>query len=190
MQHPDQKYLEALLNNDTALIEEVYRKYSGKIKWMVLQNNGKETDAADVFQEVLLSIYKKIQNEKFTLTCPLEAFLYTACKNKWLNELRKKKLDKVTMHHFDVYNIDEDSFKIIEEINLQQARRDLLAEKLRELCEDCRQLLQLNWSGKPMEEVATILNITYGYARKKKCECMAELVTLVKHSAEFNLLKQ
>jgi hypothetical protein len=56
MSHPDQKYVEALLNNDMVLLKEVYQKFSGKIKWMVLQNNGTVDDAADIFQEALLSI--------------------------------------------------------------------------------------------------------------------------------------
>ena len=36
MQHPDQKYVEALLNNDPLVLEELYEKFSGKIKWMIL----------------------------------------------------------------------------------------------------------------------------------------------------------
>lgn len=189
MQHPDQKYIDALLNNDKVLIEEVYQKYSGKIKWMVLLNSGSETDAADVFQEVLLSIYKKAKNNNFTLTCPLDAFLYVACKNKWLTELNKRKPNKVTTNNFNVYNVGEDSFKIAQEFKLAEERKNLLTEKFAELCEDCRKLLQLNWSGRPLGEVARILNITYGYARKKKCECMSQLVTLVKESSRFNSLK-
>ncbi|MEO6453793.1 MAG: sigma-70 family RNA polymerase sigma factor [Ginsengibacter sp.] len=189
MQHPDQKYIEALLNNDKVLIEEIYQKYSGKIKGMVLLNNGSEADAADVFQEILLSIYKKAVNQNFTLTCPLDAFLYVVCKNKWISELNKRERGKVTIKDSSVYNIDEDSFKLAWEFKLQEERKHLLTEKLAELCEDCRRLLQLSWSGKPMEEVARILNITYGYARKKKCECMARLVSSVKHSSHFHSLK-
>ena len=86
MQHADQKYIDALLNNDAVVIEELYQKYSPKIKWMVLKNNGSETDAADVFQEVLLWIYKKAKDKNFILTCPLDAFLYISCKNKWMSE--------------------------------------------------------------------------------------------------------
>ena len=189
MQHADQKYIDALVNNDAAVIEELYQKHSGKIKWMVLLNNGSETDAADVFQEILLSIYKKAKDQNFTLTCPLDAFLYMACKNKWMTELSRIK-SKVTNNNFSGYNIDEDCFKLAQEFKLQEERKNLLTEKLGELCEDCRKLLQLNWSGKPMGEVARILNITYGYARKKKCECMSQLVTLVKHSSQFNSLKR
>lgn len=193
MQHPDQRYIDALVNNDKVLIEELYQKHSGKIKWMVLMNNGSETDAADVFQDILLSIYKKAKNHNFALTCPIDAFLYVACKNRWLTELSKRKPGKVTISNFGVYtageDIEEDSFRIAQEFKLEEERKELLTEKLAELCEDCRKLLQLSWSGKSMGEVARVLNITYGYARKKKCECMSQLVTLVKESSRFNSLK-
>src|SRR5688572_2320603 len=133
MSHPDQKYIDALVNNDAILLEELYQKYSGKIKLMVLQNSGNDTDAADIFQEVLLWIYKKAINQNFTLTCPLDAFLYVVCKNKWMSELSKRKLNKVTINNFGGYNIEEDWFRVTEEFKLQQERKDLLTEKLGEL---------------------------------------------------------
>ncbi|MBX3254602.1 MAG: sigma-70 family RNA polymerase sigma factor [Chitinophagaceae bacterium] len=190
MQHPDQKYITALVENDVVLLDELYRKFSGKIKWMVLQNNGSETEAADIFQDALLSIYNKAKTGDFTLTCPLEAFLYLVCKNKWLNVLNKKKTQKVTNTDTDGFNyIGEDNFKLAEDCVLQQERSNLLAEKLAEMGESCKQLLKLSWSGISMDEVAKKLNVTYAYARKKKSECMARLISLVKQSPKFNSLK-
>jgi RNA polymerase sigma factor (sigma-70 family) len=189
MSHPDQKYIDALINNDVTLLEELYQKFSGKIKWMVLQNNGSSTDAADIFQEALLSIFHKAKTQNFTLTCPLDAFLYIICRNKWLKELNKRKTGGVTNQDPEEYNIGENSFQLAEECQLKQERRVLLNEKLSELGESCRQLLRLSWSGKSMDEVAKILNVTYGYARKKKSECMSKLMQLVKQSPKFNLLK-
>jgi len=188
--HSDQKYIDALLNNDAVLLGELYQNLSGKIKWMVLQNNGSEAEAADIFQDALLSIYDKAKNKNFTLTCPLDAFIYLICKNKWINELNKRKARKVTFTDTEGYNdIGEDSFKVAENCILDQARKNLLEEKLAELGDSCRELLQLSWSGKPMDEVATILKVSYGYVRKKKSECMAKLISLIKRSSQYNALK-
>ncbi len=189
MRHPDHKYIEALVNNDKELLDEIYRKFSGRIKWMVLRNNGTEADAADVFQEALISIYHKARTQDFVLSCPLESFLYLVCRSKWLNTLSKRKSYPVTIIEDDGYYIGEDSFKLAEDCNLQEQRRHLLFEKLAELGDSCKQLLHLSWSDKSMEEVAEILNITYGYARKRKSECMAKLVLLVKQSSQFSSLK-
>lgn len=189
MQHPDQKYIDALINHETTMLHELYQKYSGNIKWLVVKNSGSESDAADIFQEALLSIYNKAKSEKFILTCPLDAFLYVVCKNKWINELRKRKSPKVTIDDTAVYSLGEDPLEQVEEIILFEKRNDLLNQKISELGESCRQLLQLSWTGKPMEEVAKILNVSYGYVRKKKCECMAKLTAMMKQSDQFNSLK-
>lgn len=190
MQHPDQKYVTALLANDASVLDELYEKFSGKIKWMILQNNGNETDAADIFQDALLSIYNKAKTGDFTLTCPMEAFLYLICKNKWLNVLNKRKTQKVTNTDTEGFNyIGEDNFRLAEDCVLQQERSNLLTEKLALMGESCKNLLKLSWSGISMDEVAKQLNVTYAYARKKKSECMAKLISLVKESPKFNSLK-
>jgi RNA polymerase sigma factor (sigma-70 family) len=189
MHHQDHRYIDALVNNDIDILEELYRKFSGKIKWMVMHNHGSAEDAADVFQEGLLSIYRKAKTGNFTLTCPFEAFLYTVCKRRWLKELIKNKHDTVTINENDEYMIDERSFKLVDEIELMQERHRLFSRKLDELGQNCRQLLKLSWSGISMEEVANKLNISYAYARKRKTECMAKLMMLVKHSRAYNDLK-
>ena len=33
---PDQKYIEALITNNPTVLQELYSRYAGKIKWMVL----------------------------------------------------------------------------------------------------------------------------------------------------------
>jgi len=180
--HKDQKYIDALLNNNAAVLNELYIKFSGKIKSMVLQNSGTEADAADIFQEALLSIYDKAKTKGFVLTCPLEAFLYLICRNKWMTELSKRKSEKIKfaadMEKYE--NIGYDSFKQTEDCVLQQTQKDLIIEKLSQLSESSQQLLRLSWSGKSMEEVASILGVTYGYARKKKSQAIAKLIELIK----------
>jgi len=187
--HPDHHYIIALLDNDSKTIEDIYRNFADKIKWMVLKNNGNENDAADIFQESLVAIYHKAKTQNFVLTCPFEAFLYLVCKNKWINELNKRKNHNVTFTDTAGYTAGEDSLQQVSLLIQQDDRKNLLEEKLAELGEGCRKLLQLSWSGKAMDEVAEILHVTYGYVRKKKSECMAKLVSLVKESPRFNSLK-
>lgn len=187
--HTDQQYIDALLNNEVHLLNELYVKYSGKIKSMILKNNGTEDDAADIFQESLIDIYNKAKNSSFILTCPLDAFLYMVCKNKWLNELRKRKNSRVTFTDTEQYNISDDSFKEASLLFNQTERGNLLLSKLSEMGDACKKLLELSWSGKPMEEVAALLNNSYGYVRKKKSECMAKLISMIKQSPQFSALQ-
>ena len=188
--HPDNKYINALTTNDSHLLKELYGKFAGNIVRMVVQNNGTEAEGADLFQEALLSIYTKARSGDFILTCPLDAFLYIICKNIWLKELEKRKNRGVTFRDPDGYTVvSEDHVRLAEECRTLQARKSLLLEKLALLGEGCQKLLGLSWGGKSMGEVAEMLKTTYSYARKKKSECMARLIGLVRQSPQFNSLK-
>lgn len=187
--HPDQQYIDALLNNDIELINRLYERFAGRIKTMVIKNSGTEADAADIFQEALMSIYNRARNKGFSLTCPLEAFLYMVAKNIWLNELRRRKNTGVTFSDTEQYHPVQDDLLQADQVQQHNERSKLLARKLEELGEACKKLLKLSWSGKSMEEVATLLDNSYGYVRKKKSECMAKLIGMVKTSPEFATLK-
>ena len=186
--HPDNKYIEAIKNNTTQLIEEMYRNHAPKIERMVLQNNGSVDDAADIFQEAMIDLYHKA-HAGFMLTCPLDAFLYVICKNRWISRLNKKQRSGVTFMDTDGYNnIGEDVFKNTEALQLQDAKKKLLDSKFTALGDSCKELLGFCISGKGLEEVAKLMNTTYGYIRKKKSDCMSKLVALVKTSPEYKLL--
>jgi RNA polymerase sigma factor (sigma-70 family) len=187
--HSDHKYIVALQKNDSVLIEEIYSRYSRRITQMVLKNNGTETDAADLFQNVLIELHRKAINQRFTLTCPFDAFLYMVCHNRWLNELEKRKGKKVTLTGDEGFKVSEDVFENYETLNVQEKRKNLVEEKLAELGEGCRDLLSLSWSGKPLQEVAVTLNFSYAYVRKRKTECMSKLIRLVKDAPGFSALK-
>jgi RNA polymerase sigma factor (sigma-70 family) len=187
--HNDHKYITALQKNDSVLIEEIYSRYSKRITEMVLKNSGNETDAADLFQEVLIELHRKATQQNFILTCPFEAFLHLVCRNRWINELHKRKGHAVTISCDEGFNINENVAENYEALLILEKRKDLIENKLAELGDGCRNLLSLSWSGKRLQEVAEILNFSYAYVRKKKTECMSKLISLVKEAPGFSALK-
>ena len=40
--HTDQRYITGLLQNDTALVRDIYNRFSGKVKSYIVQNSGSE----------------------------------------------------------------------------------------------------------------------------------------------------
>ncbi len=186
MQHPDQKYIDAFIDDDATLLKEVYQKYFS-VKAMVMKNNGSEADARDLFQDALYSIMYRAKTRGYTLTCPFDSFLKLVCKRKWLNELRKR--NRVGMvRTFDVegYNdMGEDSIKQAERFMIAEERNALLKEKLAEIGESCRKLLLLCWSELSLDEVAEKLEITYGYLCVKRFKCIKRLITLIKQASQF-----
>jgi len=91
MLHADQKYIEALLQEDVTIITEIYQKWGPECRRFVLKNNGNVQDADDLFQESLLTILRKAKLEDLELKVPFGGYLYFLYRNKWIDILRKRK---------------------------------------------------------------------------------------------------
>ncbi|TZF81532.1 sigma-70 family RNA polymerase sigma factor [Pedobacter sp. BS3] len=180
--HPDQQYITALLTNNQVLIGQIYSKFFGKIKRYIVNNNGSEDDAADIFQEALIDIYQQAKHKAFVLTCPLEPFLLMVCKRKWLNELKKRAVIPVTNQSDDLLSIGEDVFAQAEELLRQDEEARHFADMFKKLGERCQEIIRHSLTGEAQEKIAETLGVTYGYLRKKKSECMATLIQLIQKS--------
>lgn len=187
--HSDQKYVEALLKNDHLLVNEIYQKYSSKILGFVQKNNGSAKDAQDIFQEALIAIYQKAQKGGFVLTCPFDAYLYMVCRSKWINELKKRQRSGVTIKDVEGYKDVADATTLADDTQRQLEQDQLFEKKFKELGERCQEILRTSWKGIAMDKVAELLGVSYAYARKKKSECTARLMQLIKASKEYQILK-
>ncbi len=185
--HVDQKYIQALLENDRGLIKEIYDKCVPMVVQLVRKNSGSTKDAQDVFQEALTDTYKKAASLK--LYCPIEGYLYRVCRNIWLNQLKKKGKIRVTFSDVEPYHTNEADDFALEELDFEQQKRNLFNQMLEQLSERCKQYLRLSWEGNSMSEVATLMDVSYGFARKKKSECQGRLVKLVQASPEYKRLR-
>jgi RNA polymerase sigma factor (sigma-70 family) len=186
--HTDQYLITGLVENNSTIINEIYKKYSGKIYNWIKQHNGNQTIAEDIFQEAIIDIYRKATDKSFTLTCPFDAFLFVVVRNKWYSYLKNNKNQVVTDLDNCGYEIENSTMQSAEDIMQYEKQHILLIEKLNELHEGCKELLKLSWSGLCMEDVAEKLKVTYAYVRKKKSLCMAKLVESIKNSNQFHLI--
>jgi len=183
--HPDQRFIDGLLQNDKQTVEEIYRRFAPSIRAHILKNRGSADDAADIFQESLVDIYNQAKYKALRLTCPFEAFLLLVCKRKWLNELKKRGHSPVTKSSDDLYHVGEDVFAATEKLAMEEGRARLFLEQFQRLGEKCREILSLSLKGGKQEEIAAALGVTYGYLRKKKSECMATLLSYIQQNLGY-----
>ncbi|MBW1298281.1 RNA polymerase sigma factor [Aquimarina litoralis] len=186
--HADQRYIEALLKNDTIVLKEIYEKFAPKIVGYIKKNSGDESKARDIIQETLIAIYSQAREKKLVLTCPFDAYFFLLCKRKWLNELKKNTQQKVTINE-EVVSIDDESDRYAEETLIFEARNELFSEIFEQLGKACKELLKTTFAIKSMEEVAAKLGKSYGYVRKKKSLCIGQLTKMVQNSPKFNQIK-
>lgn len=187
--HPDQKYIDALLQNDRNLIDEIYRKYAPKVIGYICKNSGDEAAARDIIQETLLTLYDQAKTKDLQLTCPFDAYFFLICKRKWFNVLKKRKHNEVTIIE-DRLSISDEAHEQAEETRIFEAQQALVKEMLIKLSDTCKKIIELGFSSLSMQEVAEKLDITYGYARKKKSVCLAKLTELIKESPSYQKLKK
>ena len=186
--HPDQMYIEGLANNNSAVIQSIYKKFVPKVVSYIRNNSGNEDQAQDVVQEVLILLFNQAKAKKLELTCPFDAYFFLLCKRKWLNELKKSVNKGVTLQE-DYTSTTESTQVMIAETELFDEKQELFDLMFQKLGDKCKEVLQLSFSLQSMEEVAEKLNVTYGYVRKKKSLCTGQLTQYIRETNRFKSLK-
>lgn len=178
--HIDNHILQGLLAHDSATINGIYSRLSGKIKAYVVNNNGSEEEAGDIFQETIIDIFKQAQAGKLVLTCPFDSFFILVAKRKWLNMLKKTYKKQVTNSEDLLLHKADETYELAETVALQAAKEQLYKTQLLQLSDRCQEIIKATLQAKPQEEVATALGVTYNYLRKKKSECLDQLVNNIR----------
>lgn len=182
--HPDQMYIDGLVQNNSGVIQSIYKKFVPKVKNYIRTNSGDDDQAQDVIQEVLITIYNQAKTNGLQLTCPFDAYFFLLCKRRWLNELKKSSNKEVTLMD-ETVSIDEPVQEMTFQTEVFDEKQSLFDEMFQKLGEKCQEVLKLSFVTKTMEEVAEKLNVTYGYVRKKKSLCTGQLTELIQQSPRF-----
>lgn len=186
--HSDQLYIDGLLQNNSGIIQSIYKKFVPKVKNYIRTNSGDDDDANDVIQEVLIAIYNQAKLKGLKLTCPFDAYFFLLCKRRWLNELKKSSNKQVTIQD-NTLSIDESVQEIALQTEIFDEKQSLFDEMFQKLGDKCKEVLKLSFVLKTMEEVAQQLNVTYGYVRKKKSLCTGQLTEMIQQSNRYKSLK-
>lgn len=186
--HTDQKIIDGLLSNDHKIITSIYKRCAPKVIGYIKNNSGDETRARDIIQESIITIYDQAKTKGLQLTCPFDAYFFLVCKRKWLNSLKKKRPDGVTIQE-EITSIDTEVQTQAEETTLYNNRAALFNEMLASMGDSCRDIIKLSFTIKSMEAVAQKLGVTYAYVRKKKSLCIGKLTQLVQENPKYKHLK-
>jgi RNA polymerase sigma factor (sigma-70 family) len=186
--HSDQIYIDGLVQNNSAVIHSIYKRFVPKVKNYIRINSGSDDEAQDIIQEVLIIIYNQAKTKGLRLSCPFDAYFFLLCKRRWLNELKKSSNKEVTLKDDNV-SIGESVQESAFQTEAFDERQSLFDEMFQKLGEKCQEVLKLSFVTKTMEEVAEKLNVTYGYVRKKKSLCTGQLTEMIQQSNRYKSLK-
>lgn len=186
--HPDQYFIEGLANNNSAIIQSIYKKFVPKVVSYIRNNSGDEDQAQDVVQEIMILLFNQAKAKQLQLTCPFDAYFFLLCKRKWLNELKKSSNQGVTIQD-DFTSTNEPTEEMVAQTEIFEEKQQLFDAMFQRLGEKCQEVLKLSFTLKSMEEVAEKLNVTYGYVRKKKSLCTGQLTQWIQENSRFKSLK-
>jgi DNA-directed RNA polymerase specialized sigma24 family protein len=58
---------------------------------LVINNNGDEDEAKDIYQEAIIVLYNKVKRGDFELSSKLKTYIYSICRRLWLKRLKATK---------------------------------------------------------------------------------------------------
>jgi len=110
--HPDQKYIDGIVANDSVVIEMIYKKFAPKVVQFITNNSGDKDQAQDVVHEIMVLLFNQAKAGKLHLTCPFDAYFFLLCKRRWLNELKNSAHKDVTIYE-NVVSVNESAHELI-----------------------------------------------------------------------------
>ena len=166
--------LEGLAREEKPAVEKIYRDNFPIIKSLVINNNGNEEDAADLFQEAMIVLFEKSKSEDFELTCQIRTYLYSVCRRLWLKKLQASpRMHLNSTDEREVVAVDED----LEFHEQRQVEFDLMEGALQKIGEPCKSLLEAFYmQKKQMNEIAELFGYTNSdNAKTQKYKCLGRL---------------
>ncbi|RPH31573.1 MAG: sigma-70 family RNA polymerase sigma factor [Bacteroidales bacterium] len=182
----DKEIVECLRNRQSYVVRYLSDRYLPMVRLMVTQMGGSSEDAKDIFQDGLVIMLEKIDNDQFVLTCKFKTFLYSVCENLWKSILEKR---KAATNYFN-RRIEVSSDHDFTEIYDNQLYEKMFYEVFETLDPVCKEILNLYWQELSPMEIADKLGYTYGYVRKKKCECQGELMRRISNHPDYKQIKK
>jgi RNA polymerase sigma factor (sigma-70 family) len=173
--YSDEAILEGLRLRSDYIINFIYKEYFPLIKFLVNENGGSGEDAEDVFQDGIIIIYNKISLNELKLSCSFKTYMYSVCRNLWLQKLSKRKaiFDKLT----DVEEFIDLPQDLLKEASIAEAEMHRIIQiHFLALPDDCQKVLKLFLKNIPLRDIAGIMGFkTENYAKTRKYLCKEEL---------------
>ncbi|MFD2561661.1 RNA polymerase sigma factor [Aquimarina rubra] len=187
MQITENDRLKQLVNGEKQVIQDLYKKEFPKVQSFVLSNNGSITDAEDVFQKALMQLIARYKVKTFVIEGALEGYFFVVCRNLWRRELNKQK--RIVTNDDALEHVKEAEDMTM--ATLEQEKWELFQEKLTQLSDNCKQLLQLFFQKVPYKEIVEKLGYnTDNVVRQRIFNCKSQLTKLIKSDSRYNQIKE
>ncbi len=186
LHYSDSAILSGIREKNEKYIKYVMREYTPLIRSFVERNSGIQKDVEDIFQDSLIVLYCRCQEEGFTLSSKLKTYFFAIGKNLWLQRLERKN----QLLYYADFEVNDEAAEYgtdnadLKEFNL--ARMTLFREHLASLPKECRIILTLFTEKKSMSEIACAMSYSNeATAKSRKYACKNLLIKRIKNDPRF-----
>lgn len=175
----EQLLLASLATGDRTATTQIYNQHYPIVTKWIQNNGGAEHDAADVYQEAMVVLYEKSQDESFRLSCKIGTYLFAVSKHLWYKKISKQQRAPGLLPEDAGFNDNRD-WAYEDDISAHKERElyySQLNTALEQLGEPCRSLLKAFYhEDKSMQDIAA----SFGYtnpenAKTQKYKCLGRL---------------
>jgi RNA polymerase sigma factor (sigma-70 family) len=187
----DANIISSILKNDTSMelaINYLYDRSGimADVQKYIRSRSGTKEMIEDVFQEGVVHLIMNIRKGNYKGEGSIKGYLFGICRNIWL-----KKLNKEIRHRDEakVMKVEEVDYQTPEYYLIDEEKKNILDKVLSRLGEMCKKVLTLWKLNYSMKEIAVEVGYkSEGVVRKKKHQCMKNLIKLVKEKPELKEL--
>ncbi len=180
--YSDQQLIDGLLaggERERFYLKQLYLKYQQMVDRYVVNNSGNADDAADVFQDGIIILYKNIKSRKFNAESSIKTYLYAICRHLWLKKLKQAGSQRERLASLERIH-EEDPY--ISMMLMEQQHQVLeLFDRVGSTCKEV--LLLAYYRQYSMDEIAQAMGYQSAQiARNKKFKCLSRLKELVQEN--------
>ncbi|GHN00589.1 hypothetical protein WSM22_20780 [Cytophagales bacterium WSM2-2] len=165
-----------LRKRNEAALKQLYRDNYAMVLRLIINNNGTEQEAKDVYQEAIIHLYEKLSQAEFELSCKIKTYIYAVCRKLWLQKLSlKNKFVRIE----EMERVPE-ADTAANEIEIKEKNFSAMGDSLGKLGEPCKTILEDYYlRSLTMEEITQ----KFGYTntdntKNQKYKCLQRLKKL------------
>ena len=185
--YTDLQIIQGIRERDPKILKYLYDNYYSIVKLKITENNGTEADVKDVFQEAIILIYRKIDNNTLQMQSSFKNYLLTVSWYIWMREVRTKDNQSRINNYYSYVSEEFDDIGIKDEEIDRHNKYKLYQEHFKQLSEKCREVLKLFFEKMPLKDIAHKLGLKNERSvKKRKYFCKEKLVESIKKDPRFN----
>ena len=182
--------LDGIKNHDRIILQYVYDTYFSQVCRFIENRKGCESDAWDVFQDVMGVIYDYSQRPDFIIRAPFQKFFFALIRYTWYGLLKQREIEVDLVYgNMDILSANIDDEEMLHEMIRNQMISRIAEKHLSQIDERCALLIKFSALGIETASIAKKLNYhstqaVYNQRRK----CIRKLIDRILNDQDYKNL--